>query len=144
MIIQARHIKQAETSVRSLVNNSVLVATNVVFPILLIPYMSRILGPENLGVFNWATAVVGYLMIFATIGLPTIGIREIGRFREDSRRINDLVAEIFTIRIVLVSIAYTALFLLCNFVEIFSRHSLVLYILAAQIGFDLIGPNTAM
>ena len=138
MIIREKVLQRSESSARSLVNNTILVGTNMLFPILLIPYISRVLGPENLGIFNWSSAVISYLLTFATIGLPTIGIREIGKFRSDPTKINSIVDDIFSIRLVLAAIGYATLLLLCNYSVLFHKNEIVLYILSAQIFFELL------
>ncbi|MFZ2492700.1 MAG: oligosaccharide flippase family protein [Thermoanaerobaculia bacterium] len=119
--------------------NSLLVGTNVLFPVLLLPYLTRVLGPDKIGVFNWASAVVSYMVILTTVGLTKIGTREIGRHRSDMESINRLVSDIFGLRILLAAVGCIVLLILCIVVDTFSRYALVVLILATQIVFDALG-----
>ena len=42
--------------------NSVRVGSNLVFPLVTFPYVSRVLGPDTIGLFNYVTAIAAYFM----------------------------------------------------------------------------------
>lgn len=51
---------------------------NTIVPIVVFPYVSRVLGVDAMGKYNFYTSYFSYILLFATFGISTIGIREIG------------------------------------------------------------------
>ena len=68
---------------RNILYNSIRVGSNLVFPLITFPYVTRILGPESLGLFNYVVAIVGYVTLFASLGFPMCGTREIAQTKND-------------------------------------------------------------
>ena len=57
------------------VMNAVLTMSNMIFPLITFPYVSRILLPVGTGKVAFATSIVTYFSMFAQLGIPTYGIR---------------------------------------------------------------------
>ena len=45
---------------------------NYIFPLLIIPHLTRTLGRENYGLYAFATVVVGYIALFIRYGFAQI------------------------------------------------------------------------
>lgn len=89
--------------------NILLNVTSVIFPLITAPYVSRILEPEGVGLFNFSHTYAGYFAMVALLGIPTYGVREVSKVREDKELLRQLVSElisIITISTFLVSIVY--------------------------------------
>lgn len=89
--------------------NTLLSFANVLFPLVTAPYVSRILGAENLGLCNFATTYVTYFTIFASLGLSTYGVREIAKVKENEVERNAILSELFTLSLIstfIVSLVY--------------------------------------
>ncbi|QQU07467.1 flippase [Moraxella osloensis] len=74
---------------------------NYVFPLITVPYVSRIIGPEGYGIINYATTFVGYFSLLIAYGFDLTGTRRIVRYLEQPSQINQIVSEILTARILL-------------------------------------------
>ena len=72
--------------VQSTVFNVGYKVLNVFFPLITSMYVSRVLGPEGTGRVAYAQNILSYFLIFASVGIPTYGIKEIAR--NSSNRIN--------------------------------------------------------
>lgn len=70
---------------------------NIIFPLITAPYVSRILGAENLGKYNFSLSFSSWFLIFATFGTTTYGIREIAKVRDNKKLLNKTFSEIFLI-----------------------------------------------
>lgn len=55
----------------------------LVAPLLVTPYLSRVLGPDGIGTVSYAESIVAYFTLFATMGLTTYGQREISYVQND-------------------------------------------------------------
>ncbi|SFA42258.1 Membrane protein involved in the export of O-antigen and teichoic acid [Pedobacter suwonensis] len=65
--------------------NGILSASNYIFPFLTFTYVSRTLGVENLGKCSFVDGIVNYFLLFASLGIGTIGVREIAKTNDDSK-----------------------------------------------------------
>lgn len=65
--------------------NSILSISNYIFPFLTFPYVSRVLGVDNLGKCNFVDGVINYFLLFASLGIGAVGIREIAKSKNHER-----------------------------------------------------------
>lgn len=86
--------------------NSLLTASSFIFPLITYPYVSRVLGPENIGRVSFATSVVYYFAMFAQLGIPTYGISACARVREDKEKLSRTVQEIMLINLAMTVLVY--------------------------------------
>lgn len=84
----------------------------VLFPLISIPYVTRVLGTDNYGVFNYGNSIVSYFVLIAALGINSYAIREGVAFRNDKEKIARFVSEIFTINIISTFISYSLLMML--------------------------------
>ena len=77
--------------------NSVRVGSNLVFPLVTFPYVSRVLGPDTIGLFNYVTAIAAYFTLFASLGFPIYGVREIANVKDNPKEFVNIVNSIFTV-----------------------------------------------
>ncbi len=89
--------------------NASLSMLNVIFPLLTYPYVSRMLGPDNLGKIRFIASFVEYFVLFSQLGLPTLGVREVAKVRDDKEKLSKLVQELLIINLVVSVLAYIIL-----------------------------------
>ena len=85
-----------EVHVRSIKANFVLsnvrLAMSLLLPMVVFPYVSRVLEPEGVGRVEFANSMVSYFVMFAALGIPAYGIREVARLRDDPERLSAAVS----------------------------------------------------
>lgn len=81
----------------------------IVFPLISFPYISRVLGVEGLGKFQYCYSVISYFILFASLGISTYAVREAAKCRKDKNKFSQLVKEIFTINLITTAIVYLVL-----------------------------------
>ena len=79
---------------RNYIYNLLLTVMNVAFPLITYPYVSRILGPANIGKVNWAFSFVSYFIMISSLGIPVFGIREIAKWRHERESRSDIASNI--------------------------------------------------
>ena len=57
----------------------------VITPLVTAPYLSRVLGASQTGVFSYTQSIANYFVMFATLGMSTYGVRVIALCGEDRR-----------------------------------------------------------
>ena len=63
--------------------NVLLAISQVFFPLITFPYLARTLGPEHVGVLNFAESIAKYFVMLAALGIPIYGIREIAKVQNE-------------------------------------------------------------
>ena len=105
---------------KSLLKNSIFniiyTVSNILFPFITSIYVSRILLPAGVGKVAGAQNLVSYFVTLAALGLPTYGVREFAKVREDKGKNNSLFTELFIINVISTTVALIAFvaFLICN------------------------------
>lgn len=112
---------------------------HIVFPLITYPYISRILGSSNLGRYSFADSIVQYFLILASLGIPTYAIREGARIRNEKGRLEQLSTQLFTISLLSLTISILLLIGITLYVPRIRRESMLIFILAFNIVFSVIG-----
>ena len=113
-----------------------LVLANYVFPFLTYPYVSRVLGVTGIGAYNFVDSVINYFILFSSLGINTLGVREISKCKGDP----DALARTFS-NLLIVNLARTGLMLLVLVVSTMtvpqlSAHKELMYIGAFKLVFN--------
>lgn len=75
----------------------------VLTPILTMPYLSRVIGAEGIGVYSYTYSIASTFSLIATFGTATYAQREIACYQEDKKKISILFWEMFFLRVLLCS-----------------------------------------
>lgn len=85
-------------------------------PLVTIPYVSRVLGADGIGVYSYTYSIVYYFMIFAILGLANYGNRTIAKVRDNREELSKTFKEIrimqlfSSIAMVVLYVAYLMVF----------------------------------
>lgn len=82
---------------------------SMILPLVTSPILSRALGVEGVGIYAYVTAVQGYFIMAANLGIYKYGLREIAKVRDDEHELSRVFWEIWWIHAILsatVAIAY--------------------------------------
>lgn len=93
----------------NLIANGIKTLMSVLFPLITFPYASRILGADGIGKVNYASSIITYFSLIATLGINTYAVREGARIRNDQEKLQKFVKEIFRINLCTTFIAYILL-----------------------------------
>lgn len=109
------------------------------FILITMPYITRVLGSENLGKVEYANSIVAYFLLFTALGIPSYGIREVARTRNDREKLSRTVIELMSILFITTVIGYTIfLGFIWNFPSL-QKENLLLLVMGTNILFTNIG-----
>ena len=77
----------------------------LVFPLITTPYISRVLGAENIGIYGYTISISGYFILFGSLGIALYGQREIAYNQKSKEKYSKVFWEIVLLRIVTMSIS---------------------------------------
>ena len=99
---------------------SVLQIANYILPLLILPYLVRILGTEKFGLIMFAQAFATILTVFVDFGFNLSGTREVSVARNEREKLSKIFSAIMTIKAGLICLAFFILFII---VKVFTRFS---------------------
>jgi O-antigen/teichoic acid export membrane protein len=80
--------------------NVLLAVSQVLFPLLTFPYLARVLGPENIGLYNFSESYARYFALVAALGISVYGVREIAKKQEQPKALSNTFVELFLINFI--------------------------------------------
>lgn len=80
--------------------NVLLALSQVLFPLITFPYLARVLGPENIGLYNFSESYARYFALVAALGISVYGVREIAKKQEQPKALSNTFAELFLINLI--------------------------------------------
>ncbi|MFN2457673.1 MAG: oligosaccharide flippase family protein [Chitinophagaceae bacterium] len=92
----------------NLAYNFLLSVSQLLFPLLSIPYISRVLDPSGIGKVSFIDSFTYYFIIIAEFGIVAYGIREVARKKKDPEALSKLVSELFFLHCITSAIALLA------------------------------------
>jgi O-antigen/teichoic acid export membrane protein len=85
-------------------------------PLLTIPYLSRVLGPQGVGINSYTNSIMQYFVIFGCIGTNIYGNRKIAFVRDNDEKLSQTFWEILFLRIILLLVGYVAFLIMLLYV----------------------------
>lgn len=84
----------------------------ILLPLVTIPYVSRVLGPERVGEYAYSYSIAYYFVMLAALGLNNYGNRSIARIRDDKAKLSREFLSIYYLQLgtSLISIAAYLIF----------------------------------
>lgn len=118
------------------VYNSILTVSNYLFPLITYPYISRVLGPINLGAFNFIDSIINYYILFSMMGIGTIAIREIAKTKESPKEMTKVFSSLFVLNSISTFIVLIILFISVSAIPKLYEHKDLMYIGAIKLIFN--------
>lgn len=80
-----------------------------VAPLIVIPYLTRVLGPHNFGVLALFQSLIAYGVVVLNFGFYVSGIRDSARYREDAEKLGERIRAILITKCALLIIVIFAM-----------------------------------
>lgn len=93
----SNQLKQTHSVKFNAVMNTLLTASSMLVSVITVPYVTRVLSVEGYGDVTFAQNVSQWLSAMCLIGVPTYGLRECARVRDDPREMARIVRELLVI-----------------------------------------------
>ena len=94
---------------KNFIYSSVLTSANYIFPLIVYPYISRVLGVTNIGICKFVDSIISYFILFSMFGVTSIGIREIAKSKNNKEKMNEVFNSLFWINALFTLISTTFL-----------------------------------
>ncbi|MGL5780691.1 flippase [Cetobacterium sp.] len=118
--------------------NLIRIITNLLFPIISFPYVSRILNPEGIGKVTFTNSISAYFLMFASLGIPLYGIREVAKVRDNKEKLEKTTSEIFFLNLI-TTVVIVLLYFIFLYLGYLGKERILLEIMSLNIFLTFIG-----
>jgi len=98
-----------------------LQAITFLLPIIVIPYLFRMIGPEKFGLIFFAQAFVAYFMIMTDYAFNISSTRAVSLFQDDQARVSEIFSAVMTAKAILLALSIIIFAMLIHFVPRFHQ-----------------------
>ncbi len=98
---------------------TVLQGITYVLPVIILPYLFRVIGPEKFGLIAFAQAFVQYFMILTDYGFNVSATKEISLSRNEHHRMHTIFSDVMTAKLGLAILSLATLGLIVYFIPRF-------------------------
>ena len=97
---------------KNYISNLIYQMLTILLPLVTTPYLSRVLGAENIGIYGYTISIVTYFILFGTLGVSMYGQREIAYKQSDKAARSKAFWEIIILRTITLSISILLFYLI--------------------------------
>jgi len=130
---------------RTLLNNiaslGLVQIVNYIFPLITIPFVSRILGPDGFGIINYITAFITYFILIVNYGFDFTATRKIAVDPDNLEVISKVFSEVTCARTILLIITVFSFVILIGIVPLLKENLLLSSVLFLNVISALLTPQ---
>ncbi len=122
MSILPEKLKPYRSLIQNFTSLSFLQIANYLFPLIVLPYVVRVLGPAKYGLINFAAAFIAYFNLISDYGFNLSGTKEVSIIRDDKERLSKTFSTIITIKLLLSIISFLVFISIVYFIPFFKEN----------------------
>ena len=85
----------SQSVLKNILSKSVMGIFNMLVPLLVIPYVYRVLNPQVVGYVEYGATLYSYFGLLGVLGIYNFGLREVSRVRDDLGKVQELYKNLF-------------------------------------------------
>lgn len=119
---------------------SVLQILNMLLPLLVYPYLIRVLGKETYGLVIFAQAVLGYFVVLINFGYNITATKEVSIHKNNVKKLNKILSSVLIIKGFLLLVSLFILTFLIAVIPDFQNYKTLLYLTLWMCIYEFIFP----
>lgn len=85
---------------KNFIYNTLYQLLAIVLPLITTPYISRVLGPDKIGIYSYSYSIAYYFVLFIMLGLNNYGNRTIAMVRDDKEKLSKTFISIYLMQLI--------------------------------------------
>lgn len=128
---------QEPSIIKNMVYSTLYQILLIITPLITTPYVSRVLGPDGIGIYSYTASIQTYFSMFAAMGVMSYGAREIARNRNDEETRSKLFWEIECMVCIFTALVLVIWLVVINFYVEYRIYLFVLTLNLIAVVFDI-------
>lgn len=124
-ILKMSSLKERKTVLENTLSLSLMQGLNYLLPIVILPYLIRVIGADKFGLIAFAQAFVQYFMILTDYGSSVWATREISLYSGQKEKVSAIFSSVIIIKVILTALSFLIFFLVIESVPKFKSDQLV-------------------
>ncbi len=133
--------KEIKILTENLFSLTMLQGLTYLFPLITLPYLTRILGPAKYGMIAFAQSFVSYFGILVNFGFDLSASREISIYRDSPKKVSGILSAVTLIRIGMTLISFVIVTIIIFAFDKFRKDYLLYYFTFAGILGTILSPT---
>ena len=130
-------MSEKKSVVRNYMYNLIYQVLILILPLVTTPYLSRVLGPEGVGIYGYTYSIVTYFVLFGSLGIALYGQREIAYVQNNVSKRKKVFFELVIFRFITLIISVLVYCLVFVRGQKYHQYYLILLIELIASGFDI-------
>lgn len=114
------------------------VVFNTIIPIIVFPYVTRVLGVDGIGIYSFYSSALTYAALFTGFGIALYGAREIGKCAENVQRRTQKLSELLSLNLIIVAVS-AVLVIYFSFFSTYSGDRIIILLFSITLFTNAIG-----
>lgn len=120
---------------RNFIYNTLYQIFMILLPIITVPYVSRILGPDGVGLYSYTGSYAQYFLIFGMIGISLYGNRQVAYTKNNKKQLSREFWNIYALQFITTNISFITYIIIFVFIN---NNNNVLYLVQSIVIFATI------
>lgn len=117
--------KEYKTILENMLSLTGLQFASYILPLITLPYLTWILGPELFGLTQYAISLITYFQFFTDYGFNLSATRELAIVKDDNYKVSRIFNSVMLIKIILCIISFIITLLIITFISKFNKDAMV-------------------
>ncbi|MBO7719511.1 MAG: flippase [Methanosphaera sp.] len=117
--------KEYKTILENMLSLTGLQFASYILPLITLPYLTWILGPELFGLTQYAISLITYFQFFTDYGFNLSATRELAIVKDDNDKVSRIFNSVMLIKIILCIISFIITLLIITFISKFNKDAMV-------------------
>ena len=83
---------------KNYIYNLIYQLLTIFLPLITTPYLSRVLGAKQIGIYGYTTSILAYFILFGSLGIAMYGQREIAYYQDNKKKRSQVFHELIIVR----------------------------------------------
>jgi polysaccharide transporter, PST family len=119
MFIKKLKNKDSKTIIHNTFSLLILQSSLYILPLILLPYLVRVIGIENFGLLAFATATISFFRGIVEYGFNLTATKQISNNKNDNTKLNEIFSSVIISKFIIATISFIILLILISFFEKF-------------------------